>query len=250
MTHLKYQLNLFLLALGFFSRIPLPAWVQYSPELLNRASRYFTLVGWLLGALVALFFCTAHLFFSTSVSIWLAMAFSLLLTGAFHEDGLADTADGFGGAFEREKKLAIMKDSRLGTYGGAALLMALGGKFLLLSENQHIATSLLLAYAISRTTAASLIFSMSYVADTDSSKSKPLANNQSTKDLLILLVCALPALFLVTWQQLFIITSFMTGLHFGARYYFNKQIGGYTGDCLGATQQIAELSIYLVLLAL
>ena len=91
---------------------------------------------------------------------------------------------------------------------------------------------------------------MRYVADTDSSKSKPLANNQSTKDLLILLVCSLPALFLVTWQQLFIITSFMTALHFGARYYFNKQIGGYTGDTLGAVQQISELTIYGALLAL
>lgn len=250
MNPFKYQLNLFFLALGFFSRIPLPAWVQYSPEQLNRASRYFTLVGWLLGALVALFFYIAHQFFSTNISIWLSMAFSLLLTGAFHEDGLADTADGFGGAFDPEKKLAIMKDSRLGTYGGAALLMALGGKFLLLSENPQVATSLLLAYALSRTTAASLIFSMRYVADTDSSKSKPLANNQSPRDLLILLACTLPAFFLANWQQLLVITSLMTALHFCARYYFNKQIGGYTGDCLGATQQIAELSIYLALLIL
>lgn len=250
MNSLKYQLNLFLLALGFFSRIPMPAWVTYSPELLNRASRYFTCVGWLLGALVAVFFCIAHQFFSIHVSIWLSMVFSLLLTGAFHEDGLADTADGFGGAFEREKKLAIMKDSRLGTYGGAALLMALGGKFLLLTENPHIATSLLLAYALSRTTAASLIFSMRYVADTDTSKSKPLANNQSMQDLLILIASALPAFFLMSWQPLLVITSLMTALHFGARYYFNKHIGGYTGDCLGATQQIAELTIYVALLIL
>jgi adenosylcobinamide-GDP ribazoletransferase len=250
MNAIKYQLNLFLLALGFFSRIPLPAWVTYSPELLNRASRYFTLVGWLLGALVALFFCAAHQFFSTNVSLWLSMVFSLLLTGAFHEDGLADTADGFGGAFERERKLAIMKDSRLGTYGGAALLMALGGKFLLLSENAQIATSLLLAYALSRTAAASLIFSMRYVSDSDNSKSKPLANNQSLKDLLILLACALPAILLVSWQQLVVISCLITALHFCAKYYFNKQIGGYTGDCLGATQQIAELSIYLALLLL
>lgn len=250
MTNIKDQLNLFFLALGFFSRIPMPAWVSYSPDLLSRASRYFTLVGWVLGALVALFFFIANQFFSTSVSLWLAIAFSLLLTGAFHEDGLADTADGFGGAFAREKKLAIMKDSRLGTYGGAALLMALGGKYLLLSENPQIATSLLLAYALSRTTAASLIFSMQYVADTDISKSKPLANNQSIRDLLILIACALPAIFLVDWQQLLIITSLLIALHFSARYYFNKQIGGYTGDCLGATQQIAELSIYLALLIL
>jgi adenosylcobinamide-GDP ribazoletransferase len=250
MNNFKYQLNLFFLALGFFSRIPMPTWVNYSPELLNHASRYFTLVGWVLGALVAAFFCITGQFFSTSISLWLSIAFSLLLTGAFHEDGLADTADGLGGGFTREKKLAIMKDSRLGTYGGAALLMALGGKYLLLNENPQIASSLLLAYALSRTAAASLIFFMRYVADTDTSKSKPLANNQSASDLLILMACALPAILLVDWQQLFAITSLLTALHFGARYYFNKQIGGYTGDCLGATQQIAELGIYLVLVIL
>jgi len=244
----KQQLNLFFLALGFFSRIPMPAWIEYSPANLNRASRYFTLVGWLLGGLVALIFLAADYLFSNSISLWLAMAFSLLLTGAFHEDGLADTADGFGGAFVREKKISIMKDSRIGTYGAAALVMALLGKYLLLIENAQIALSLLIAYALSRTVAASLVFDMRYVADDDGSKSKPLANNQSKTDLAILLATSLPVFLLLDWQKATLIILAMILVRYAAKWYFQKQIGGYTGDCLGAAQQISELVIYAVLL--
>lgn len=245
---MKKQLNLFFLALGFFSRIPMPAWVEYSPELLNRSSRYYTLVGWLLGALVAAVFLTASYIFSTNVSIWLAMVCSLLLTGVFHEDGLADTADGFGGAFAREKKLQIMKDSRIGSYGAAALIMALLGKYLLLAESTHIALALLVAYALSRTLAASLIFTMPYVADDDSSKSKPLANNQSKTDFFILIITAAPIFFVLQWQAALALGLGLLVLRQLLQGYFLKQIGGYTGDCLGSAQQIAELSIYALLL--
>jgi adenosylcobinamide-GDP ribazoletransferase len=244
----KHQLNLFFLALGFFSRIPMPAWIDYSPENLNRASRYFTLVGWLLGGLVALVFLAADTLFSNSISLWLAMVFSLLLTGAFHEDGLADTADGFGGAFAREKKISIMKDSRIGTYGAAALVMVLLGKYLLLIENTQIAIAIFIAYALSRTVAASLVFDMRYVADDDGSKSKPLANNQSKTDLIILLATCLPLFFLLYWQKAALIIATLLIVRYAAKFYFQKQIGGYTGDCLGAVQQISELVIYAVLL--
>jgi adenosylcobinamide-GDP ribazoletransferase len=244
----KHQLNLFFLALGFFSRIPMPAWIDYSPENLNRASRYFTLVGWLLGGLVALVFLAVDTLFSNSISLWLAMVFSLLLTGAFHEDGLADTADGFGGAFAREKKISIMKDSRIGTYGAAALIMVLLGKYLLLIENTQIAIAIFIAYALSRTVAASLVFDMRYVADDDGSKSKPLANNQSKTDLIILLATCLPLFFLLYWQKAALIIATLLIVRYAAKFYFQKQIGGYTGDCLGAVQQISELVIYAVLL--
>jgi len=244
----KQQFNLFFLALGFFSRIPMPAWIEYSPENLNRASRYFTLVGWLLGGIVALVFLAADTLFSTSISLWLAMGFSLLLTGAFHEDGLADTADGFGGAFVREKKISIMKDSRIGTYGAAALVMALLGKYLLLIENNHIALGIFIAYGLSRAVAASLVFDMRYVADDDGSKSKPLANNQSKTDLIILLATGLPIFFLLHWQKAILLIATLIAVRYAAKFYFQKQIGGYTGDCLGAAQQISELTIYAALL--
>ncbi|RYZ88412.1 MAG: adenosylcobinamide-GDP ribazoletransferase [Moraxellaceae bacterium] len=182
----KYEVNLFFLALGYFSRIPMPGWIEYSPENLNHASRYFTLVGWFLGLCVAGVYVAAHYFFSSTTSIWLCMLFSLLLTGAFHEDGLADTADGLGGGFTRERKLDIMKDSRLGTYGTCALLMALLGKFILLQQLQNIITSLAIAYALSRMVAVSLLFTMTVVSDPDSGKAKPMAKTQSLTDKIVL----------------------------------------------------------------
>lgn len=247
---MKNQLNLFFLALGFFSRIPMPQWVEYSPEKLNQSSRYLTLVGWLLGALVAAVFFSADKLFTATVSLWLAMGFSLLLTGAFHEDGLADTADGFGGAFAREKKLAIMKDSRIGTYGASALVMALLGKYLLLIENSEIIITLLIAYPLSRATAVSLIADMQYVSDSDTSKSKPLANRLTKTDLTILLITALPALFFLPPLDAAILLITLITVRTLAKAYLNKQIGGYTGDTLGAVQQVSELTIYGVLLAL
>lgn len=247
---MKNQLNLFFLALGFFSRIPMPQWIEYSPEKLNQSSRYLTLVGWLLGALVAAIFFGAHKLFPETISLWLAMGFSVLLTGAFHEDGLADTADGFGGAFVRDKKLAIMKDSRIGTYGASALVMALLGKYLLLIENSEIIIALLIAYPLSRATAVSLIADMQYVSDSDTSKSKPLANRLSKIDLTILLITALPALFFLPLAHAAILLIVLIAVRILAKAYLNKQIGGYTGDTLGAVQQISELIIYGVLLAL
>ena len=247
---MKNQLNLFFLALGFFSRIPMPRRVDYSPEKLNQSSRYLALVGWLLGALVAAAFFCAQKIFPDTISLWLAMGFSLLLTGAFHEDGLADTADGFGGAFSRDKKLAIMKDSRIGTYGAAALVMALLGKYLLLIESSDIIIAMLMAYPLSRAIAVSLIADMRYVGDADTSKSKPLANRLTGIDLSILLITALPALFFLSPMHAVILSAALIVLRILAKFYLNKQIGGYTGDTLGAVQQVSELTIYGVLLAL
>lgn len=249
LTRIRREINLFLLALGFFSRIPMPANLPYSPELLNRSSRYYTLVGWLLGGLVAGLFWLASLIFSDSISIWLAMAFSLMLTGVFHEDGLADTADGFGGAFARDKKLAIMKDSRIGSYGSAALVMALLGKYVLLIESSDIFLAILIAYPLSRAVSGTLIFDMPYVADLDTSKSKPLANQQSMLDCLVLLMCCAPILLLVSWQTAILLAAVLVVVRQLLKAFFYRQIGGYTGDCLGAAQQVCELAIYATLIA-
>jgi len=240
------EANLFLLALGYLSRIPMPGWVSYSPENLNHASRYFTIVGWLLGLLVVGFFYLSHQVFSVTISIWVCIIASLLLTGAFHEDGLADTADGLGGAFTREKKLSIMKDSRIGTYGACALLMALVGKFILLQEIQNLLIAIPIAYALSRTLACSLLFTMNVVSDPQTEKAKPQAKAQSRLDMFILVGTCLPIVFLLQLKILLLLLLLLIVLRCLFQYYFNKQLGGITGDCLGASQQITELCIYLL----
>lgn len=242
----QQEVNLFFLALGYFSRIPMPKWVVYSIENLNHASRYFTLVGWLLGLCVGGIYYLSHQFFNANISIWLCMLFSLLLTGAFHEDGLADTADGLGGGFTRERKLETMKDSRIGTYGACALIIALIGKFILLQELHNIILSLSVAYALSRTTAVSLLFSMNIASEPNTEKAKPTAKTQSFTDKCVLLATALPVIFLVDWKIILLLAIILIGIRQIAKMYFNHHLNGITGDCLGATQQVSELCIYLV----
>ncbi len=267
----KYQLQLFLLALGFFSRIPISSTIPYSSQRMNQAGRYFPLVGLLLGALCGLLFILLMQIFSSEIAIFLSMLFSLLLTGAFHEDGLTDMVDGIGGGMTIERRLTIMKDSRIGTYGGSALIMALLGKFLLLSQlssgilaqtflplspwqaTAPLASVFLLwviAYTLSRAVAASLIFNTPYVSDPQGSKSKPLAARQSKGELVFITLSALlPCLLL----KLPILGALMiSALIFRQlfRRYLLARLGGFTGDCLGAAQQLMELLIYLLLLAL
>lgn len=246
---IKHELNLFFLALGYFSRIPMPKWISYSAENLNHASRYFTLVGWLLGLCVAGIYYLGHQLFSVNISIWLCISASLILTGAFHEDGLADTADGLGGGFTREKKLAIMKDSRIGTYGACALLMALFGKYILLQETNNLLIAIPVAYALSRIVASSLLFTMNTASEPDTEKTKPLAKSQSRTDMLILIGSALPVFFLINIKSALLLLLVLIILRYTFQVYFNRHLDGVTGDCLGAAQQISELCIYLLLIS-
>ncbi|MCG3728501.1 adenosylcobinamide-GDP ribazoletransferase [Vibrio cincinnatiensis] len=248
----QYQWQLFLLAVSFFSRLPVPKSLPYSVERMNQAGRYFALVGLLLGSLCALTFTVLSGVLPSHISLFLTMLMSLLLTGAFHEDGLTDMVDGIGGGMTIERRLLIMKDSRIGTYGATALIMALLGKYLFLSSLDSwmsLVPVWLLGYTLSRAVAASFIYDLPYVSDPDSSKSKPLASRQSRSELAILLITGVfPAFWFSV--EVFIGLLLLTGLfRVGFKAWLTKQLGGFTGDCLGAAQQIMELAIYLLLIA-
>ncbi|MDA0147650.1 adenosylcobinamide-GDP ribazoletransferase [Vibrio sp. LaRot3] len=251
-SNLRYQLELFWLALGFFSRIPIPANTPYSEQRMNQAGRYFGLVGCVIGAICAGAYFAFSLLFPVSVAVFLTMVLSLMLTGAFHEDGLTDMADGIGGGMTLEKRLTIMKDSRIGTYGASALVMALLGKFILLTElaqSSNVMVILFVAYTISRCIAASLIFDMAYVSDPDSSKSKPLANRQSQSELTIIVATAICASLLLEIHVAVSILAAALLFRTLFKHWLNKRLGGFTGDCLGGAQQLTELLTYLVVLA-
>jgi adenosylcobinamide-GDP ribazoletransferase len=252
MNGMKYQWQLFLLALSFFSRIPVSDKLPYSSERMNQSGRYFSLVGLLLGLICAVSYALFSILLPIDISLFLTMVISLMLTGAFHEDGLADMADGIGGGMTVEKRLAIMKDSRIGTYGSSALIMALLGKFLLLSwlfSSSSISPVLvwLIGYASSRAVAISLIFNTPYVSDNGTSKSKPLAEQQSLAELILV---ALTGFFPLLWLPgtvAFSMVVMLLVLRFVFKQWLVKRLGGFTGDCLGALQQISELIIYLLL---
>ena len=247
-----YQWQLFSLAMGFFSRLPMPKNTPYSEERMNRSGRYFSTVGLLLGALCGGLFLLLDTVLPSSIAIFLMMSFSLMLTGAFHEDGLTDMADGIGGGMTLERRLTIMKDSRIGTYGSSALIMALLGKWVLLNELVSMAGLFMVivtSYTFSRAIAASLIYDMPYVSDLDTSKSKPLANKQTKGELVFLmLVGLLPSLwFGLAFTCVLAVIAYL--FRVGFKKWLIARIGGFTGDCLGAAQQLMELLIYVVFAA-
>ncbi|MFA0542901.1 adenosylcobinamide-GDP ribazoletransferase [Vibrio sp. 10N.222.52.B7] len=244
-----HQWELFALAMGFFSRLPMPKNTPYSTERMNRSGRYFSTVGLLLGVLCGGVFLLLDVVLPSAVAIFLMMSFSLMLTGAFHEDGLTDMADGIGGGMTLERRLTIMKDSRIGTYGASALIMALLGKWVLLNElisMTGLFMVIVTSYTFSRAIAASLIYDMPYVSDLDTSKSKPLANKQTKGELVfLLLVGVLPSLwFGLEFALVLSVVAYL--FRTGFKTWLTARIGGFTGDCLGAAQQLMELLTYLV----
>jgi adenosylcobinamide-GDP ribazoletransferase len=244
---LRREAEAFFGALRFFTRVPVPAWVGHSQEGLDRAARYFPLIGILVGAAGALAYALAVQVLPPTLAVLFSMAATLLLTGAFHEDGLADAIDGFGGGWEKAQVLAIMKDSRIGSYGAIAVVLMLLAKFCALLElpQEWVAPALVAAHAASRFCSGVLIFALDYARDDDSARAKPLAQRMGAGSLIAAGVFGLAPLALLPWPAaaaallLAALTTLLAARHFVAR------IGGYTGDCLGAVQQGAELSIYL-----
>jgi adenosylcobinamide-GDP ribazoletransferase len=247
---IKKEIRIFFTALMFFTRLPCPPSTHHSDEYLNRASKYFTLVGIIVGVLVALSYWIFSLIFSADISILLSFVVSLLLTGAFHEDGFADVCDGFGGGYTKDKILEIMKDSRVGTYGAAGLILIFALKYVALANinTQIMAITFISAHAISRLTAVSLIYTGQYAREDLLSKAKPLATKMRHSDFAVACIFGLAPLFLFGNYYVFLVFIPLVLLKLYFARYFKKWIGGYTGDCLGAVQQMAEVVFYLSLI--
>ncbi|WP_288740847.1 adenosylcobinamide-GDP ribazoletransferase [uncultured Rheinheimera sp.] len=241
------QWQLFCLALAFFSRIPVPASTPYSPELLNQSSRYLSLVGLLLGALQALVLLLAAQLLPFSIAVLLSLISGLVLTGAFHEDGLADTADGLGGGLSLDRKLEIMKDSRVGTYGLVALFSVFLIKWQsLFALDTQAVWALVLVAGLSRATAVSLTFVLPYQQLDVVSKSKPIATSLQKRALLSIWLFVLPFLYFIPLSLTLSLLAILALSFILLFFYYRSQLQGYTGDLLGAAQQVTELSLYLV----
>lgn len=240
---MKQESQAFWLALGFLTRIPMPVKIDYSQTLMNRSSLYFPLVGLLLGGLYAALFAGLAAFWSLPVCIGLVLAFHLWITGAFHEDGLADSMDALGGGYTVARRLEIMKDSRIGTYGAVALVVALGLKAVLLMDAEPVWLALLVTPAIGRLTPLLLIGFLPYVTDPDTSKSKPVAEAFSGQRLLLAtLFTVVVAVLFSVWLPALLAVG-VVALLWGAS--LKRQLGGYTGDALGASVVFTELVFLL-----
>jgi len=252
---MMHQLRLFFIALQFFTRLPIPRWVGFEQAWLNHASRYFPLVGLVVGAIGAAVYLIAAQWLPAAVAAVLSTAATIYLTGAFHEDGFADTCDGLGGGMTKERALEIMKDSRVGAYGAIGIVCMLGAKLAALATlPPAIATgALLLAHPLSRLAATALIWQMDYARA--EGKAKPLAVRMSDREFgIAALTVLLPALALLLFGLLDLaaigagLFAAMLATRWLARK-FTRRLGGYTGDCLGAVQQLAEVAIYIAVLA-
>lgn len=264
----------YLLAVQFFTRIPvtgrLADWVGFSPAMLRASAAHFPGVGVLVGAVAAAVFALLQAMlpdtaFSPLVAAVFSTIASVLLTGGFHEDGLADVADGLGGSHERGRALEIMKDSRVGAFGAMALMLALLCKVALLAllgslasvkgveaspfSGWSVCAALWTGHIVSRGLPLVIIRLLPHVGDTATSKSKPLADQISPADLLIALTWCLAALALASLAleplNLLVACGFAALALLAMLRLFKRRLQGFTGDCLGSTQQVCEIAFYL-----
>ena len=234
----------------FLTRIPLAAREAPSAWDLRWAAACYSLVGLLIGVGAAAVYTACVAFLPASASIVLVLLFTIAVTGALHEDGLADCADGFAGARERGRVLEIMRDSRIGTFGALAVVFAILLKFTLLTSlgQRDVVRVLIIAPVLSRWLVVPL--AMVVRPARPDGLGSAFAGHVGAAQVL---VSAIPAV--ISGGALFQM-SFVT-LAAGATstvalfgWYCHRRIGGITGDCLGAAIQLAELTTYLVLVAL
>lgn len=251
---IRSQFELFFIALGFFSRLPVPGWVEFSPDKLGRAARFLPLVGWLIAAIGAAVFWLMVQVLPVELAVVLSMAATIRATGAFHEDGWADTCDGLGGGWTREQVLQIMKDSRIGSYGAIGLVLMLLAKYLVLSalgadEDYPVLAALLVAHPLSRLAAVSIMAVLDYARTDDSAKSAPVARRPDAGELGIATLAGVLPLLLLPAAAALVALGVTVVVVLMALRTFARRLGGYTGDALGAVQQLSEIAIYLGVLA-
>ena len=261
------ELRAFALAVHFLTRLPAPAEEAYSPQRLAASVRHYPLVGALVGAFCAGIFWLADIALPGSVALLLAVAAGLALTGAMHEDGLADTFDGIGAGahqnagnstdeevgnrsdLQRSRMLEVMRDSRLGAFGATALVMALAIKVTTLASLPPLAVcvALIVGHGLSRLSCIVLMQTSTYVRK--AGIATPMAGRFGFLSWLTVLTTAavlLVGLFLLLGPLAasLALAGLIAG-HTLMRLSFERQLGGYTGDTLGAVQQASEIGLYL-----
>jgi adenosylcobinamide-GDP ribazoletransferase len=256
------QLRIFLIGVQFFTRIPITGsfarWVGFKPEWISRATRFFPLIGLLVAACMSVFFLLALHLTVPGVALALTLAFGVLLTGAFHEDGFADFCDGFGGGHTPESIVSIMRDSRVGAYGAIAISVLMLIKFASLWGKPFLSVCIALCFAhvISRAAAVVIMSMLPYVEATIGNKTnaqvKPVAQHLRGPDKLLPLFTLLAVTVLcvhygLPWRQIAVSLALVFITVLWMYRTLKRRLGGYTGDTLGATQQICEVACLVAL---
>ena len=259
---ISYEYRLLLVAIQFLTRLPVPPFAYYNPQWLHQSSRHFPAVGLLVGLLCAGVFWLGSILFTPLVAAVISTVFGIRLTGGFHEDGLADSCDGLGGGLTRERTLTIMKDSRLGTYGVLGLVSALLLKVTLLASMplSVAIVALIIGHTASRLLCISLLALLPYGGEIEHAKAKPMAQQLTplqgvlSGGWLILAGVLVTIIFPNTMHQIglgqWLLTLLLALISTDyMRRLLYRRLEGYTGDGLGATQQVSEVAIYIGLAA-
>lgn len=238
-------------ALMFFTRLPLVGRVRIDGTHLRGAILWFPVAGWIVGGAAAAVWLAAARIWPADIAAGLSLATSLLLTGALHEDGWADVCDGFGGGYTKDRVLAIMKDSHIGAYGVIGLIVLLGLKWRLTASLpfEYAVAAIVSAHALSRAAAGSVMATLDYArAEGEPSKARPLVGRPPAGRLAGMLVMGVAPLALLLPARCWWAVAAVAAVRWGLTRWFVKRIGGYTGDCLGATQQLCEVVCLAVIL--
>lgn len=237
-------------AVAFLTRLPMPHPDGAMPANFVRAHRMFPVVGALIGAAVGLLCLGLRVAGVPDLAAAaLALGGSVLLTGALHEDGLADIADGFGGGRTREAKLEIMRDSRLGTYGAVILLVSFAAKSSAMAAlpSGYIVPSLIAAHALGRGVLPAMSLNLPYA------RKDGLARNAGQPDATTAVIAGglalLIALLSLPWSSALFAALLAAVCGAGVAWLALRQIGGQTGDVLGGAEQVAETAILVMLAA-
>lgn len=245
--NIKQAVNRYFIAQMFMTRIPAWKTIDWSDTELAASTPYFPVVGVVVGVIACAAWFAGYLGWGADVAALFAVAAAILATGAFHEDGLADAADGIGGAFEIEKKLQIMRDSRVGTYGSVALILMIAAKVLTLSQLQaaDVAAVLITAHVVARWTSLPLIFNNHYVREQGTGK--PFAATVTRRRLIGSTAFTLCCVLICVPSKAMLLVPVVILAVLAAQWYLRRKLGGITGDVLGAVNSLIELLVYLVL---
>ncbi len=258
-------------AVTFLTRIPLGRLVAHDAGDLPRAISYFPLVGVLVGAAGGAAFAIAVALWPPYLAAVLSVAFTVWLTGAFHEDALADSFDGFGGGVDRARVLEIMRDSRVGSYALVGMILVVAAKIGAIvtifraaeqssvgatysSAALAVAAALIAAHALGRWSSVALMAWLPYVREPrpgERAGTGSAFGGAATGGRLVAAsgIAALAGGIALGWAMLAaaLVAGIVTWL---SGRYFARRIGGITGDALGAANQFVELAVYLLVAAL
>jgi adenosylcobinamide-GDP ribazoletransferase len=240
--------NSFLVAVQFMTRFPVPRGIQYSPAALAKSVVFFPVIGLLVGAGGAALHLLLSPHASRDVVVVLLLLYLVTITGGLHEDALGDAADGLGGGWEKDRVLAIMRDSRIGSFGTIAITLGLLARFVFLTNITpgKFVGFFIAGQVLGRWTALPLAFFLPPARDNEAGQGKLIAHKVTALafgigTILALAIVAIALKAAALWAALIaVVIAAISG------FYYRRRIGGITGDCLGATNQMTEIAIYLM----